>query len=134
MSGMYSRSGRGRPQGGGFEVAVWYLMRLTGIGLFVLVLSHYLILHVLYDPAEQDAQWIAEFRWNSSFWRAFDWLMLTLVQFHAFMGMRTVIADYTRGGLRMLLLSGLYLLGILLFILGTIVVMTLPGSRIVPAG
>ena len=30
-------------------------MRLTGLGLFVLALSHYLITHVLYDPAEQDA-------------------------------------------------------------------------------
>jgi succinate dehydrogenase / fumarate reductase membrane anchor subunit len=117
---------RGRPEGSGAEVAIWYLMRLTGIGLFVLVLTHYLILHVLYDPAEQDAQWIAQYRWSSTFWRAFDWLMLTLVQFHAFMGMRTIVSDYTRGGLRTLLLSGLYLIGIVVFVLGTIVVMTLP--------
>ena len=117
---------RARPEGSGAEVAIWYLMRLTGIGLFVLVLTHYLILHVLYDPAEQDAQWIAQYRWSSTFWRAFDWLMLTLVQFHAFMGMRTIVSDYTRGGLRTLLLSGLYLVGIVVFVLGTIVVMTLP--------
>jgi succinate dehydrogenase / fumarate reductase, membrane anchor subunit len=128
----YSRAARTRPQGGGFEVAVWYLMRLSGIGLFVLVLSHYLILHVLYDPSKQDAQWIAQFRWSSTFWRSFDWLMLTLIQFHAFMGMRTVVSDYTRGGLRTLLLSGLYLLGFGLFVLGTIVVMTL--NDVVPAG
>lgn len=132
MSGRYSRSGRARPQGGGFELAVWYLMRLTGLGLFVLVLSHYLILHVLYDPAKQDAQWIAEFRWSSTFWRAFDWLMLMLVLFHAFMGMRTVVADYTRGGARTLTLSVIYLLGILLFVLGTSVVLTL--DNVVPKG
>ncbi len=125
MSGAYRRM-RARPEGSGAEVAIWYLMRLTGIGLFVLVLTHYLILHVLYDPAEQDAQWIAQYRWSSTFWRAFDWLMLTLVQFHAFMGMRTVVSDYTRGGLRTLLLSALYLIGIVVFVLGTIVVMTLP--------
>jgi succinate dehydrogenase / fumarate reductase membrane anchor subunit len=117
---------RARPEGSGAEVAIWYLMRLSGIGLFVLVLTHYLILHVLYDPAEQNAQWIAQYRWSSTFWRAFDWLMLTLVQFHAFVGMRTVVSDYTRGGLRTLLLSGLYLIGIVVFVLGTIVVMTLP--------
>ncbi len=131
MSVQYSRSGRMRPQGGGSEIAIWYLMRLSGLGLFVLVLTHFLILHVLHDPAEQDASWIAEFRWSSLFWRSFDWLMLTLVQFHAFMGMRVVISDYTRGGLRTLLLSALYLLAIILFILGTIVVMTLPNP--VPA-
>jgi succinate dehydrogenase / fumarate reductase, membrane anchor subunit len=132
VSAPYSRAGRLKPQGSGFEVAIWYLMRLTGIGLFVLVLTHYLILHVLYDPAQQDARWIAEFRWSSTFWRSFDWLMLTLVQFHAFVGMRTVISDYVKGGLRTVLLSGLYLLGIVLFVLGTIVVMTLPGARVVP--
>jgi succinate dehydrogenase / fumarate reductase membrane anchor subunit len=132
MSAVYSRSGRIKPQGSRSELAIWYLMRLSGLGLFVLVLSHYLILHVLYDPAEQDAQWIAQFRWSSMFWRAFDWLMLILVLFHAFMGMRVVIGDMTRGGLRSLLLSGLYLLAGLLFVLGTFVVATLP--NVVPAG
>jgi succinate dehydrogenase / fumarate reductase membrane anchor subunit len=132
MSARYSRSGRAKPQSGGFELAVWYLMRLSGLALFVLVLTHYLILHVLHDPADQTASWIAEFRWNSLFWRAFDWLMLTLVLFHAFMGMRVVIGDYARGGLRMALMAGLYLFGFILLVIGTAVVMTLPVDRIVP--
>jgi succinate dehydrogenase / fumarate reductase membrane anchor subunit len=132
MTVRYSRAGRVRPTGSRLETGIWYLMRLTGIGLFVLVLSHYLILHVLYDPADQHAQWIAQFRWSSTFWRAFDWTMLTLVQFHAFMGMRTVVNDYTRGLLRRGLLFIVYALGIILFVLGTIVVVTLP--NVVPAG
>jgi succinate dehydrogenase / fumarate reductase, membrane anchor subunit len=132
LSSRFSRSGRTKPQSSGFDLAVWYLMRLTGIGLFVLVLTHYLILHVLYDPAQQDAQWIAQFRWNNLFWRAFDWLMLMLVLFHAFMGMRTIVADYARGGVRTLIMTTLYLLGVLLFVVGTLVVMTLPTDRIVP--
>ena len=133
MTSRYSRSGRTKPQSSGFELAIWYLMRLSGIGLFVLVLTHYLILHVLYDPAEQDASWIAEVRWNNLFWRAFDWLMLMLVLFHAFMGMRTVVADYTRGGARTLVMTTLYLLAVFLFVIGTLVVMTLPTDRIVPS-
>ena len=75
MSG-YTRSGRPRPQGDGWEVAVWYLMRLTGLALFVLALAHYLILHFLFDPAEQTAAWIIDERWNQLFWRAFDWTLL----------------------------------------------------------
>ena len=59
-----TRSGSARPQGGGWELAVWYLMRLTGLGLFVLALAHYLILHFLYDPAQQNAGWIATIRWE----------------------------------------------------------------------
>jgi succinate dehydrogenase hydrophobic anchor subunit len=54
-----------------------------------------------------------------------------LVLFHAFMGVRTVIVDYARGGLRMILLSALYLLAFVLFVLGTSVVLTLP---VVPKG
>jgi succinate dehydrogenase / fumarate reductase membrane anchor subunit len=133
MTARVSRSGRVRPQTGGFELAVWYLMRLSGLGLFVLVLTHYLILHVLHDPADQTSSWIAEFRWSSTFWRAFDWLMLVLVLFHAFMGMRVVIGDVTRGGLRTLLLSLLYLLAVVLLVIGTAVVMTLPAANVVPA-
>ncbi len=63
MSARYGRTGRAKPASGGWEVAIWYLMRVTGLGLFVLVLSHYLILHVLYDPAQQHSGWIAEMRW-----------------------------------------------------------------------
>ena len=133
MSARYSRSGRVKPQGSGFEVATWYLMRLSGIGLFVLVLTHYLILHVIHEPAAQDADFITQMRWSNQFWRAFDWLMLMLVLFHSFVGMRTVVIDYVRGGSRTVVLSVLYLLAIGLFVIGTLVVMTLPTARVVPA-
>ena len=131
MSAPYTRSGRARPRGGGLELAIWYLMRVTGVALFVLALTHFLIVHVIYDPAEQDASWIAQVRWSSLFWRVFDWSLLMLVLFHAFMGVRTVIVDYVKGGRRTLLLTGLYLLAFALFALGTAVVMTLP---VVPKG
>ncbi len=126
-----TRAGRAKPIGGGRETLIWYLMRITGLALFVLALTHFLILHVLYDPAEQDASWIAQVRWSSLFWRAFDWSLLMLVLVHAFLGVRTVVADYTRGGVRLVLLSFLYLLAGALFVLGTTVVMTLP---VVPKG
>jgi succinate dehydrogenase / fumarate reductase membrane anchor subunit len=133
MTARYSRSGRVKPQGSGFEVASWYLMRLSGLGLFVLVLTHYLILHVIHEPAAQDADFITQMRWSNLFWRAFDWLMLMLVLFHSFVGMRTVVIDYVRGGSRTVVLSVLYLLAIGLFVIGTLVVMTLPAARVVPA-
>ena len=133
MTARYSRSGRVKPQGSGFEVASWYLMRLSGLALFVLVLTHYLILHVIHEPAAQDADFITQMRWSNLFWRAFDWLMLMLVLFHSFMGMRTVVIDYVRGGSRTVVLSFLYLLAVALFVIGTLVVMTLPAARVVPA-
>ena len=121
-----TRSGRARPSGDRRELAIWYLMRLSGLGLFVLVLSHYLILHVLYDPAEQDASWIAEVRWSSTFWRVYDWSMLMLVLFHAFVGVRIVIGDMVNDRLARILRVILYGLAVVLFIIGTQVVVTLP--------
>jgi succinate dehydrogenase / fumarate reductase membrane anchor subunit len=127
MTPRVTRSGRARPQSGGFELALWYLMRLTGLGLFVLALAHYIIVHFLFDPSEQTAQWIIDERWGSLAWRTVDWLMLTFVVFHAFMGMRTVIGDYTKGSVRMALTMLLYGGAILLWLMGTVVLVTLPG-------
>ncbi|HXG40803.1 MAG TPA: hypothetical protein VNJ28_07655 [Candidatus Limnocylindrales bacterium] len=123
---LWTRSGRARPQAGGSELVIWYLMRLTGLALFVLAIAHYLILHFLFDPASQTAEFVTNERWNSLFWRAFDWLLLQMVLVHSFLGVRTVVADYVRGGLRTALLAGLYLLAVVLFVLGSIVVLTLP--------
>jgi succinate dehydrogenase / fumarate reductase membrane anchor subunit len=125
MSAGVTSGRRPRPQGSGWELAVWYLMRLTGLGLFVLALAHYLITHFVSDPAIQNADWITA-RWGNIAWRTTDWLMLAFVVFHATMGMRTVVGDYSRGGVRTLLTMVLYLLAIVLFAMGTIVVVTLP--------
>lgn len=122
---MLTRAGRARPASGGFELAAWYIVRLTGFGLFVLALGHFLITHVVYDPVEQTGAWIVEERWGSLLWRTVDWLMLSMVIVHSFLGVRTVLGDYTRGGLRAALTFFLYLVGIGLFALGTMAVATM---------
>ncbi len=126
---LYTRSGRTKPQGGGWELAVWYLMRLTGLGLFVTALAHFSITHFLFDPANQTAAWIEAQRWGSIAWRTVDWLMLAFVIFHSFLGVRTVVQDYTRGGVRMAITMVLYVGALALFAMGTIVVATLPLAR-----
>jgi succinate dehydrogenase / fumarate reductase membrane anchor subunit len=123
---------RVRPRGSRRETLSWYLMRLTGVALFVLALAHFSILHFVFDPAEQTADFIANERWNRLFWRAFDWLLLSTVLFHSFVGLRTVVIDYVRGAVsRTVVLYLLYALAAVLFVLGTHVVLTLPvpGSR-----
>ena len=125
-------SGRIRPRGSRRETISWYLMRLTGVALFVLALAHFSILHFVFDPANQTAEFIAGQRWNVLFWRVFDWLLLMTVLFHAFIGMRTVVLDYIRRAAnRTLVLYLLYGIAAILFIVGTQVVLTLPapGTR-----
>ena len=122
--------GRMRPKGSRRELFAWYVMRVTGVALFVLALAHFSILHFIWDPAEQTAEFIATQRWNEIFWRGFDWLLLMTVLFHGFLGMRTVVQDYVRGPKkREFLLLLLYTLAILLFVIGTQVILTLPMSR-----
>lgn len=118
---------RVRPTGSRREIIVWYLMRVSGVGLFVLALAHFSILHFIWDPANQTAQFIIDQRWDNVFWRGFDWLLLMLVLFHGFMGMRTVILDYVHHPeWRPAFLWALYILGAVLFVFGTTVVLTLP--------
>lgn len=119
--------GRTRPQGSRRELVAWYLMRVTGVALFVLALAHFSILHFIWDPAEQTAEFIASERWNQIFWRGFDWLLLMTVLFHGFIGMRTVVRDYIhRARLREFTLIMLYTLALLLLVIGTQVILTLP--------
>jgi succinate dehydrogenase / fumarate reductase membrane anchor subunit len=102
-------------------------MRLSGVALFVLALTHFSLQHFISDPAEQTSNWIFEQRWNSLFWRAVDWTLLMMVLSHAFLGMRTVTMDYLKGGRRTLVLTLLYLAGVTVFVMGTVVVFsTLP--------
>ena len=123
---LYSRSGRPRPQSGGFELAAWYFMRLSGVALFALALVHFSLQHFVFDPSQQTSTWIFNQRWNSLFWRGFDWLLLMMVVLHGFLGLRTVTMDYLKGGRRTLALATLYLVGAVIFVMGTIVVMSVP--------
>jgi succinate dehydrogenase / fumarate reductase membrane anchor subunit len=123
---IYSRSGRPRPQSGGFELASWYFMRLSGVALLVLALVHFSLQHFLFDPSQQTSTWIFQERWNSLFWRGFDWLLLMMVVLHSFLGIRTVTMDYLKGGRRTFALMTLYLIGAVLFVMGTVVVFSVP--------
>ena len=120
--------GRAKPTSGRGETLVWYLTRLSAVLLFVLALSHFAITHFIFDPADQTADWIAQNRWSTMFWRTFDWLMLMTVLLHSFLGMRTVLSDVIRSPRGRLFAQGaLTILGVALFVLGSVVVFTLPG-------
>ncbi len=127
---LYSLSGRPRPQSGGFELAVWYWMRLSGVALFVLALLHFTLQHFVTDPSAETSQWIFDTRWNNIAWRTVDWLLLLVVISHAFLGVRTVTMDYIRGGWRTLALMALYIAGAVLLVAGSAVVLAVqrPGG------
>ena len=82
-------------------------MRVTGVACSCSRWRTSRILHFIWDPAEQTAEFIANERWNQIFWRGFDWLLLMIVLFHGFLGVRTVMHDYVhRPQLRAVLDAG----------------------------
>ena len=105
-------------------------MRLTGIGLFVTALAHYIIVHFVYDPAIQDAV-VGDGPLGQP--RPAD---DRLADAHASScstpswACAPSIGDYTSGGLRTFLTMLLYLVGIVLFAMGTMVVITLPMPQV----
>jgi succinate dehydrogenase / fumarate reductase membrane anchor subunit len=113
-----------RPRGG-FELWSWLFMRLSGILLLFLAVGHVLIMHVLETGVERvNFSFVVE-RWSSPFWRTWDWLMLSLALLHGINGVRIIIQDYVPSpGGRLSWNWAFGIVGLVLFVLGTVVVFT----------
>lgn len=110
----------------GFELFSWFFMRITGILLFILALGHLVIMHIINSVENIDDLFVAE-RLNNPFWQIYDWLLLTLALFHGFNGLRIVIDDYVHGsGWRLFYQSLLYVLTLVFFVAGSMVIWTFP--------
>ena len=119
-----SRAAMPRPAAGR-DRAWWYFMRISGLLLVLLALGHMFIMHVLVVLTGQQINFaFVTSRWGTPFWRIYDLLLLVLALVHGARGARTVIADYTRGGLRALLVWMLIALVAVLLILGILVLVT----------
>lgn len=117
-------SSRPRP-GEGAELWWWLFMRISGILLLFLAVGHVVIMHVLDGGIDRvNYEFVAD-RWNGVFWRTWDWLLLSLALLHGVNGLRVVIQDYVRKPqMRFLLNWFFYIVGFVIFALGTVVVFT----------
>ena len=122
-------AGRERPVGG-FELWAWLFMRISGLVLVVLVVGHVLIMHVVDEGVGRVDFGFVAVRWQSPFWRTWDWAMLVLALVHGINGLRTIALDYVRPvGIRLAANLFFYVIGFMLFVLGTVVVFTFDPSR-----
>ncbi len=122
------RTGRERP-GGGFELWSWLFMRVSGIVLLFLAVGHVLIMHVIDTGVSRvDFEFVA-LRWDSPFWRTWDWALLVLALVHGINGLRIVVQDYVRWpGVRFAVNMLFAVIGFSLFVLGTVIVFTFDPS------
>lgn len=123
------RAGRDKPAGGG-EFWSWLFMRISAIVLMFLVIGHVLIMHIPDGGVSRVNFAFVAARWNSPVWRTWDWMMLSLGLLHGINGLRVITLDYVRKpGWRVALNFGYYILGFVLFILGTLIVVTFDPSK-----
>ena len=122
------RPGRERPRGG-FALWSWLFMRVSGIVLLFLAVGHVLIMHVIDTGVSRvDFEFVA-LRWESPFWRTWDWALLVLALVHGINGLRIVVQDYVRWpGVRFAVNMLFAVIGFSLFVLGTVIVFTFDPS------
>jgi succinate dehydrogenase / fumarate reductase membrane anchor subunit len=123
------RAGREPPRRGA-ELWWWVFMRLSGLVLLILAVGHVLIMHVFGGGIGRVNFGFVALRWQSPFWRTWDWLMLSLALVHGVNGLRMITLDYVRRpGVRAAVTGVWSVTGVVLFALGTIVVFTFNACR-----
>jgi succinate dehydrogenase / fumarate reductase, membrane anchor subunit len=129
MRGGGGRLGRERPLGG-LELWTWLFMRISGLVLLVLALGHTLIMHLPGGGVDRINFGFVAARWQSPFWRTWDWMLLSLALIHGINGLRTITLDYVRQpGARFAINMVFYVLGFVLLMLGSIIVFTFDPTR-----
>jgi succinate dehydrogenase / fumarate reductase membrane anchor subunit len=122
-------AGRDRPAGG-LELWMWLFMRISGLVLLVLAVGHVLIMHVVDEGVGRVNFGFVATRWGSPFWRTWDWLMLVFALIHGINGLRVIVLDYVRPvGVRFAANMFFYVTGVVLFALGTVIVLTFDPSK-----
>jgi succinate dehydrogenase / fumarate reductase membrane anchor subunit len=120
---MQAGSVRPRPASN-LELYSWFFMRVSAVVLFFLAGFHLLYMHLVLGVDAISFEVIAQ-RWESPFWRLYDFFMLSFAWVHATNGIRVVMDDYVHPqGWRVLLKSILYVVAFIILVLGAYVVFT----------
>ena len=122
-------TGRDRPAGG-LELWSWLFMRVSGVVLLFLAVGHVLIMHVFDGGVSRVNFGFVAVRWQSPFWRTWDWALLVLALLHGINGLRVIVQDYVKWPSARFAVNMLfYIVGFGLLALGTVIVFTFDPSK-----
>lgn len=115
--------GRRVKPAGGFELAAWFFMRVSGLVLVFLALGHLFITHILNNVEDINYYFVAT-RWGNPrtgvVWRLWDLTMINLAVLHGFNGLRQVLDEYIiRPGRRVVVHTVIWMAATFLIGLGT---------------
>ena len=118
-----SIAGRPRPDSG-LELYAWLFMRISGVVLLFMALGHLTIMHIINNIEVINYAFVAR-RFATPFWRTYDLVMLWLAMIHGVNGIRTLVDDYISArGWRLVSLASLYVVGVIILALGSLVIFT----------
>jgi succinate dehydrogenase / fumarate reductase, membrane anchor subunit len=118
------RPNRDRRPRQNFETWSWFFMRVSGLVLLFLALTHFAITHITNDVTDTKIDFVGR-RWSNPLWQIFDWALLALALGHGLNGLRTIIDDYVRNPARRATVKAvLYTLALGLFAFGTLTIFT----------
>jgi succinate dehydrogenase / fumarate reductase, membrane anchor subunit len=118
-----SYGGRRVKPSGGFELAAWFFMRISGLILVFLALGHLTITHIL-NNVESINYYFVSSRWadpkTGVIWRIWDLMMINLAVIHGFNGLRQILDEYiTKPGRRIIVTTLIWLTAAFLIIIGS---------------
>jgi succinate dehydrogenase / fumarate reductase membrane anchor subunit len=107
-----------------FQLFSWYYLRVSGVVLVFLALTHMFITHYLNVPSETTFEFVAN-RWANPLWRTFDWLLLFLAVTHGLNGLQLSVDDYLhKPQLRVAAQAVVYMSALIFIALGTVTIFT----------
>ena len=121
MSRAAARRGYRERPAGGLPLALWFYMRVSAIGMIVLVIGHLYIMHILTSTDTLDFKFVAE-RFGGPFWRLYDLVILVFALSHGLIGLRGIVDDYLHHrGWRVAAEVALWVVGVVFLALGALV-------------
>jgi succinate dehydrogenase / fumarate reductase membrane anchor subunit len=107
-----------------FEVYAWLYMRVSGLLLILMVLTHFGIMHLYYGVAHIDFSVVAA-RYATPFWRIYDLVLVLLAVTHGMNGAKMIIDDYVHPrGWRTAVLSLVWAIGFIFLVMGGFTILT----------
>ncbi len=110
---------------------IWFFQRITGLFLVILLLLHFLLIHLTNVDHETHMvtfDLVAK-RLASPFWKTLDLVFLSMAVFHGLNGAWMVIADYIhQAWARITLFTITCTLGVILLALGVLTIVTFTGT------